>query len=80
MSVLPLMHHFMNQRRQSVLDRAHAKIARVHGDFIARRAASIHKPLAAEVTVGALFALEGDEARGQLAAEQLDVEVVVSGL
>ena len=78
--VLPQMHHFMDEGGQHFGDRTHMEIARIERDLVGDQPVSAAEPVAAEIPVAALAALQGDEAIGQFAFEQGPVEIRIGFL
>ena len=80
--VLPEMHHFMHQRREHLGGRPAGEVGGVEGDFVRHllRVGEAGEALAGEIAVGSLVPLHGDQARRELAGEQLAVEMVIGGV
>src|SRR5713101_6931965 len=78
--VLPQMHHYMRQRGQHVCSATANKVLRVQRDFVSDRAAVVGPPVAPEIPIRAVMALQGDEARRQLPPKEGGVKEIVGPL
>lgn len=76
---LPQMAHFMHKRAQNLLVAAPGEVVGVERDLVGAQGAvgAGGEALGREVAAGGPAALEGDQARRQVAGEQMRIEVVV---
>ena len=72
----------MHQRRKRLGGRPAGEVGRVQGDFVRHllRVVEAGETVAGKIAVGSLVPLHGDQARRELAAEQLAVEMVIGGV
>ena len=75
--VLPQMRHFMGEGGQHFADRAVVKMARIERDLVRHKPVAAAEAVAGEIPVGAVAALQRDQAVGQFAFEQRPVQIVV---
>ena len=73
--VLPQMRHFMGEGGQHFGDRAVVEMARIERDLVGHEPVAAAEPVAGEIPVSAIAALQRDQAVGQFAFEQGPVQI-----